>query len=114
MPEERSKQLYIAVLLYESTSQSGAKKPLYQESFVLLQASGEEEARARAVEHARQQEVHYKNAEGETIQCSLKHVIDVSSVLDDELKDGAELYARHFRDYEAYHAFEPLLGGSVD
>ncbi|WPB77895.1 DUF4288 domain-containing protein [Archangium violaceum] len=114
MPEEQSKQFYVAVLLYESTSESGGKKPLYQESFVLLQATGEEEARARAAEHARQQETQYENEEGELIHWSLKHVIDVSPVLDDELKDGSELYARHFRDYGAYHAFEPFLGGSVD
>ena len=114
MPEEPSKQLYIAVLLYESTSESGDKTPLYEESCVLLQAPNEEEARARAVEHARRQDVPYESAEGKTIHWSLKHVVDVSPVLDDELKDGAELYARHFRDYAAYHAFEPLLGGSVD
>ncbi len=28
-----------------------------------------------------------------------------------EVRDGAELYARHFKSYEAYRAFEPLLGG---
>ncbi|HEX5745004.1 MAG TPA: DUF4288 domain-containing protein [Archangium sp.] len=114
MPEERSQQLYIAVLLYESTSESGGKKPLYEESFVLIQATSEEEARARAADHARRQEARYENAEGEHIRYSLKHVVDVSPVLDGDLKDGAELYARHFRDYGAYHAFEPLLGGSVD
>jgi hypothetical protein len=25
--------------------------------------------------------------------------------------DGAEIYARHFRDYQAYKEFEPLLSG---
>lgn len=114
MPEERSKPFYIAVLLYESTSDSGDKKPMYEESFVLLQATNEEEARARALEHARRQDVRYESAEGKAIHWSLKHLVDVSPVLDEDLKDGAELYARHFKNYGAYHAFEPLMGGSVD
>ena len=29
----------------------------------------------------------------------------------DELKDGSTLYSRHFRDYDAYRRFEPLLSG---
>ncbi|HYO58229.1 hypothetical protein [Archangium sp.] len=49
-----------------------------------------------------------------TIHWSLKHLVDVSPVLDDDLKDSSELYARHFKNYDAYHAFEPLLGGAVD
>lgn len=114
MSEERPRPFYIAVLLYESTSESGDKAPMYEESFVLLQAANEEEARARAVEHGRRQQTQYENAERQTVRQSFKHVVDVSPVLSDELKDGAELYARHFKNYDAYHAFEPLLGGSVD
>lgn len=48
----------------------------------------------------------------ETIIWSLKKVIDVNSVLDDGFEfasDGVDLYARHFRNYEAYHSFEPFL-----
>lgn len=56
----------------------------------------------------------FQNAEGQTIHWKLKRVVDVSRVLSDVLDDGAELYSRHFKNYEAYHAFEPLLGGSVD
>ncbi|WP_158501711.1 DUF4288 domain-containing protein [Vitiosangium sp. GDMCC 1.1324] len=114
MSEERPKHFYIAVLLYESTSESGDKEPMYQESFVLLQATNEEEARARALEHARRQDIRYESAEGKTIRWSLKHMVDVSPALDDNLKDGSELYARHFKNYDAYRAFEPLLGGTVD
>lgn len=108
------KSFYIAVLLYESTTSSGDKKPLYQESFVLLQATNAEEARSLALEHARQQETQYQNPQGEVIHWRLRQLVDVNPVLDEELKHGSELYARHFRNYDAYHAFEPLLGGTVD
>ncbi|KYF49599.1 hypothetical protein BE08_15055 [Sorangium cellulosum] len=40
--------------------------------------------------------------------------MDVSRILSDTMDDGAELYARHFTNHDAYHAFEPLLGGTLD
>jgi hypothetical protein len=56
--------------------------------------------------------VSYTNENGETITWSLQQVVDVNSVLDndfDSSEDIVDLYARHFRNYEAYHSFEPLL-----
>jgi hypothetical protein len=114
MSDNPTKDFYIAILLFESTSESGKKDPMYQESFVLLQAANEEEAHTQAREHGRRGCVSYESAEGETIQWTLKHVVDVSQILDDELKHGSELYARHFKNYKAYYDFEPLLGGTVD
>ncbi len=38
-------------------------------------------------------------------------MVDVSAVLDEDLTQDADLYARHFRDYAAYQRFEPLLSG---
>ena len=112
MSDNNNKEFYIAVILLVSTSESGNKEPLYQENFVLLEASGDEEARNAALEHARRSCIRYENAEGETIQWSLKHIVDVNRVLAEELKHGADLYARHFTNYDAYYNFEPLLGGS--
>ena len=100
---------YVAVLLYESSSDAPSYEPLYEECFVLIRASTQEEAEARARAHAQQNEQSYQNADGETIRWRPKRVIDVNAVLDDALVDGAELYARHFRDLEAYSRFEPLL-----
>ncbi|MCF2530249.1 DUF4288 domain-containing protein [Yinghuangia soli] len=106
---------YVAVLLAESRV-SGADgaigaEPLYQESFVLLRADGAEDAREKAGAHGRGQQTAYVNAEGNTVSWTHKAVVDVSEVLDADLGDGAELYARHFRNYQAYQAFEPLLSG---
>jgi Domain of unknown function (DUF4288) len=104
---------YVAVILYESSSDVPEYQPLYQESFVLLKATSLEEAEAKALAYGTQEQVSYQNENRETIRWSLKQVIDVNSVLDDELDDGSELYARHFRNYEAYCAFEPLLSGEL-
>lgn len=46
---------------------------------------------------------------GETVTWTLKHIIDVNRALDDDFRDQSELYARHFRNYTAYAAFEPRL-----
>lgn len=50
---------------------------------------------------------------GETIMYAFKEIVDVRQV-DDALVDGAEVYSRHFRNYDAYRDFEPMLDGSID
>ncbi|WP_437828211.1 DUF4288 domain-containing protein [Sorangium sp. So ce1153] len=106
--------LYVAILLYESSSLDPSYTPLFEECFVLLRADNDEQARARAEQHSRVHETCFNNAAGQEIHWKLKHVVDVSRVLSDTLDDGAELYSRHFKDYGAYHAFEPLLSGGLD
>ena len=105
--EEQS--FYIAVILYETSSTAPEYKPLYQECFVLIKATSSEEANEKALIYAMRQEGSYQNEYNETITWSLKQVVDVNSVLYDEFEDGTELYARHFRNYEAYRLWEPLL-----
>ncbi|WP_214369602.1 DUF4288 domain-containing protein [Pseudonocardia sp. H11422] len=51
------------------------------------------------------------NDRGEQITWSMLDVVDVAPALDDRLDTDAELYSRHFRNIEAYRAFEPLLSG---
>jgi hypothetical protein len=104
---------YIAVILYESSSETPGYKPLYQESFVLIKAASEEEAKVKAQAHGAKEETSYLNENQETITWSLKQLIDVTPVLDERLDDGTELYVRHFRNYDAYREFEPLLGGKL-
>src|SRR5579871_5708105 len=96
---------YIAVVIYESSSNAQSYEPLYQECFFIVQAASEDQARQKALSHAQNAQTSYQNEQGETITWSLKTVVDVSAVLAQKLEDGAELYARHFRDYQAYSAF---------
>ncbi|MBD2596421.1 DUF4288 domain-containing protein [Nostoc spongiaeforme FACHB-130] len=103
---------YIAIILYKSSSDQPDYQPLYQESFVLIKATSLEAAKAKAVEYGKNESVSYKNENGETITWSLQQVVDVNLVLDDDFdssEDGVDLYTRHFRNYEAYQSFEPLL-----
>lgn len=77
-----------------------------------MKATSLESAKDKALNHGKNESVSYTNENGETITWSLHQVVDVNSVLDDDLdtaEDGVDLYARHFRNYEAYQSFEPLL-----
>lgn len=120
---------YVAVLVHAAEVETGAeaevetegeagapaaaerRAPLYRESFVLLTARSEDEARSRARAHGESLETSYRNERGEPVTWTFRQLVDVAEVPDDRLGDGAELYTRHFRDFAAYTAFEPLLAG---
>ncbi|WP_339375920.1 DUF4288 domain-containing protein [Calothrix sp. NIES-2098] len=64
-----------------------------------------EEAKVKAVDYGKNESVSYTNENGETITWSLQQVIDVNSVLYDDIdssEDVVDLYTRHFRNYDAY------------
>jgi hypothetical protein len=105
-------RIYAALLLYASTSSAEDYEPLYDETVTLVRATSTEHAAQRAREFARSRQTSYENEQGETITWSLMHLIDVSAI-SDPLDDGAEIYTRHFRNYEAYRAFEPMLSGEI-
>ncbi|QBD83167.1 DUF4288 domain-containing protein [Ktedonosporobacter rubrisoli] len=103
---------YIAVLLYESAADAQDYQPLYEECFILVKAATREEAEKQAIAYAGQP-YSYTNEYGEKITWSLKRIVDINKVLDDQLNGVSELYARHFRNYAAYRLFEPHLDGSL-
>jgi hypothetical protein len=106
----KSQSFYVAVILYRSTSELPDYVPLYQECFVLIKAASLDEAYQKAGVRAEAETVSYRNEMGETINWSLQEIVDVNPVLDDSLDDGADLYVRHFRNYDAYREFEDFAG----
>ena len=101
---------YIAVIIYEYTSDASDYQPLYQESFVLIKALSQDEATHKALQFAQQQQAVYTNERQETIHFSFKQIVDVNSLLTENIGFASvtEIYARHFRNYNAYVSFEPL------
>lgn len=114
MESSTTNGLYIAIILYETWSPDPSFEPMFEECFVLLRADSDEQALARAEQRSKAQETCYTNTTGQEVHWKPKRVVDVSRILSDTMVDGAELYARHFTNYDAYHAFEPLLGGTLD
>ena len=106
---------YVAVILYESTSDSSKYQSMYQESFVLIKAISPEIAQQEALRYAQQQQTTYENEQQETIYWTLKHIVDISPLRAENVNfdNGSEIYFRHFRDYQAYTSFEPLLSGGL-
>jgi hypothetical protein len=104
---------YVAILIFSTTRGESASRPLYSENIVLLRTASEEQARKAAVEWARRETGSYQNVYGETVTWKLEQAVDVSRALDDELSGEADLYTRHFRYYDSYQRFEPLLSGET-
>ena len=104
-------QMYVAVLLFRSTSPAARYEPLHREDLVLLRATSLPEARVAAERHGRAAETSYENGFGERITDRLLQVVDVAPVLSEVTSLPADLYSRHFRDLAAYRRFDPLLDG---
>lgn len=105
-----SSRLYAAVLVHASASSGSDYPPLYSETVTLVRADSMSHAEKRAREFGRAEETSYLNEAGEVITWTFKHLIDVSEV-SEELGDGVDVYTRHFRNYDAYRAFEMMLSG---
>jgi hypothetical protein len=100
-------RMFAAVVVYESASSRRGYQPLFEETVTLLAADTAEQAAEKAREHAEARETSYRNEDGDTITWTFRHLVDLVEVAD-PLGDGAEVYTRHFRDYRAYLAVEPL------
>lgn len=100
-------KMFAAVLMYEVRSSRPGHAPLFEETVTLLTADSPEHAAQRAREHAESRETSFPDTAGDTITWSFRHLVDVTEV-DEPLGDGAEVYTRHFSDYHAYLAVEPL------
>ncbi|MFC4944667.1 DUF4288 domain-containing protein [Pseudonocardia sp. GCM10023141] len=102
---------YIAILLSESSGSVGSagRSPLYCEDIMLVHATSIEDARDRARRRGEQASTTYATADGGQVRWSFVQVVDVAPILDNDLTRDADLYARFFRNHQAYRAFEPLL-----
>lgn len=108
MQQESEEELYVCVAVYEASSDTPNFSPLYEERFILLRASSEEEARNKANVITQASTHDYVNIEGHNVRFSCKCIVDVALAIDDTMRDGAEIYGRYFKDFEAYKRFELL------
>lgn len=112
--KKTSQGFFVAVILYESSSNTPNYEKLYEESFILLKAESLKEAEEKAEVVAQLEQSQYQNEFGETITWSMKQIIDVNWIGGSEPTDGATIYSRHFRNFMAYQQFEPYLGGKLE
>lgn len=114
MPDTLSRietcRYYAVVILNELSSLSPSHKTLYEEEIVMILAGSEDDARARVISYAKEQEDSYQNQFGETITHRLKAVKDVQ-MMPPELESGTTVYSRFFSDIETYEAFDADASG---
>lgn len=105
--------LFVAILLFESSSPAADYRPLYREDIVTLRAPSLREARDRAERHGLDAQTSHSNQAGEEISDRLVEVVDVAPALSENDTSPADLYSRHFRDLTSYRTFEPLPDGEA-
>ncbi|MEE9329065.1 MAG: DUF4288 domain-containing protein [Parvularculaceae bacterium] len=78
-------------------------KPLYEETFLLVSAISESDARRLAEKHGVQSAPDYKSVTGNQVKWRFLEVVDVTLCLDEKLdRDVVELHGRFLRDIESY------------
>ncbi len=92
---------YAAVVVIEMTVNAPDDKPLYEERFLFIRATSEQEAREKVLQYT-VQPLRYQNQYGETVTWTFKELISVQQMVKDEIVDGTELFSRFFRNYDAY------------
>ena len=104
--ENKKEGYYIAVIIYKSTENIPDDKPVYQECFTFIKASCLEEAEEKALNYGKKEEHSYKNAYGNTVTWKMIEIVDVNTLLyNDVFDDLTDFHARFFTDYEAYKKF---------
>jgi hypothetical protein len=95
---------YVAVIVSESSSEAPNYAPLYEEAFLLVRARSLEQAAEKARAHIGQ-EAPYTSMTGQKVSWS-RRLVEVGETLYDNFEDGREIYARFFRNYNAYELLE--------
>ncbi len=86
---------FAARMLFESTHQPHpSPDPLFEDRIVLLQAASEEKARRKADELGQdvEREETFQSVEGNEVTWRFKGVLDLKALLDEEIRDGTEVY----------------------
>lgn len=100
---------YAALVLTKATTDDPASAPLFEETVLLVHAETVDEAWSKADAIARSRLARYRNADGRLVTWSLERIVDVAPTIHDPAMDGAEVYARHFENFDDYVRFESLM-----
>jgi Domain of unknown function (DUF4288) len=84
----------------------------YEEVIIAIDAVTKAEAEVMFERYTSEQHKDYKNEAGEMVTIRFHKLVEINSFLFDVPFNGfAEIYCRHFNDYDAYCRFDVLLGG---
>ena len=104
--ENKKEDYYITIIVYKSIEDRPNDKAVYQECFTFIKATSKEVAERKALNYGKTQEHSYKNMYGNTVTQKMIEIVDVNTVLYDNVFDDlTDFHARFFTDYEAYKKF---------
>jgi hypothetical protein len=87
----------------------------YEEVIVALDTETLPEAEAMFEQYKATQNHQYKNEAGETVTIRFHKLVEINSFLFDvPIKGFAEIFSRHFNDYESYCKFDVLLNAEAN
>src|SRR5713226_10661776 len=102
MPGRKPARWYAAVLLLESLHPEEHRiRKLFELQVRLVRASSDQAAWERANEIGKAQEHSYANVYDKKVEWVLREVVDVVELLDDAMKEGAEVYYSFLNEREA-------------
>jgi len=102
MPGRKPARWYAAVLLLESLHPEEHRiRKLFELQVRLVRASSDQAAWTRANEIGKAQEHSYTNVYDKKVEWVLREVLDVVELLDDAMKEGAEVYSSFLNAREA-------------
>ncbi len=95
--------VYLAQILFASSSDMPGYQTLYEENFSLVRAATQQQARLLAMEYGQKSEHEYNNVYGHKIRWRFEEIINLALVVDEDLEnDVVELHGRFFRDKKGY------------
>src|ERR1700720_2508217 len=102
MPGRKTKRWFAALLLFESLHPEERRiRKLFELQVRLVRASSEQAAWDRANEIGKDQQHSFANVYGNKVEWVLREVIDVVELLDNAMKQGAEVYYAFLSEREA-------------
>lgn len=101
--------LYSVSLFFKSIHSIPSKdEPLWEDSIILIEAIGKEEAKRKGELLGKKAEETYEAQKGDFVTWKFMRVESVCEIDDDKLKHGTELFSRFLRDSEVKSILTPF------
>ncbi len=98
----------VATLAVADRDPNSAAEPLWEEQIFLVNAESEEDARHKAELLAQRDECEYAVVDGSSVRWRFSCISKVYPVVDQEIRDGVEIFSRFLKDSEVKSLLKPI------
>ena len=102
--------MYYCASVFQIAERDGKSDPssLWEEQFLLIEASTEADAHSKAEQMVKNRAPSYLNKKGESVSWKFVKIERIYPIEDTALKTGTELFSRFLRDSEARSLLTPF------